>query len=240
MKWDRTQTFRKGAAKAPDLIRKIFPKLENYINGVDLSEHFFDDMGNVNGRNINEVWNGIYKKLFDYGSFPIITGGDHLVTFGSVKALKPDYYVCLDAHPDFESSNMHDSVNRRVAEFLGNNRVFLYGVRCMSKKENEYIVENRISVNNLKEIRKLRGRIYLSVDLDVLDPSILPAVGNPEPDGLSFRNVVEVVSKISDRLVGMDFVEYTPLVSTLRDVHSTIVGKLIYFSMAEIVKKKTL
>jgi len=220
---DDTQTFRKGASKAPDLIREIFPKMETYINGVDLSEHFIEDLGNVD--DISSI---------EFKGFPIILGGEHSITEGVVDKLKPKNIVVFDAHPDLENKDGHTGVFRRLKE-KGYN-IFLYGIRIFSKDEEKFMKENNIKICPLDDLKSLED-VYLSIDLDVLDPSIMPAVGNPEPDGLTFSEVMEAVKVLAPNLKGVDIVEYTPLESD-NDIYLSVVGKLIYRIMTSIIKSK--
>lgn len=237
--YDKTQTFIKGAAKAPDLIRKIFPKLETFINGVDLAEEaFFEDLGDITPTDLSDMNNRLFVELSKTKKFPIIIGGEHTVTFSCVKALRPDYVVIFDAHPDCEDTDGHTGIARRMSNIIGKGKVLLYGVRIASKKEDEFLKTGEVKIVDIKDLKKLKGRVYLSIDYDVLDPSILPSVGNPEPDGLKFSEVMEAVRILAPNLIAVDFVEYTPFTCTSRDVYTSIAGKMIYETIAEIIKAK--
>ena len=239
IKYDRSQTFIKGASRAPEIIRNILPKIETYVSGIELTDRaFFDDLGNITPRDNSDLINQIFVVLSRAKGFPLIIGGDHSVTYPCAKTLDPGYVVVVDAHPDCEEGEGHDSVVRRLIEKFGKDRVLLYGVRSMSKKEKEFIEKNEVKIVSLRDLERLKGNVYLSIDLDILDPSIMPLVGNPEPDGLKFGEVVDIVKILADRLVGIDFVEYTPTTISSRDVYTSIVGKLIYASIAEIIKAK--
>jgi len=223
--YDESQTFRKGAAKAPDLIRGIFPKLETYIKGVDLTEHFIEDIGNIN----------IDDKI-ETDKFPIILGGDHSITLNCVKQLKPENVLILDAHPDCEDTNDHGNIGRKLAEAGFN--VYLIGPRIFSKEETRYLKEGKVKIITKDQVKDLKD-LYLSIDFDVLDPKLMPAVGNPEPDGLEFKEVVEIVKEAAPNLVAVDFVEFTP-VEKDNEIYLSVAGKLIYSTMAEIVRTKAL
>ncbi len=236
--YDKTQTLRKGASKAPDLIRKTFPKLETFINGIELSETaFIKDLGNIYPKNNKNMIEQTKKKLRGY-SFPIILGGEHSISYATISAL-PNIksFVCLDAHPDCENINKHDGVVCRIAE-TGKN-VFLYGVRCFSKKESEFLKKSRIKIIRANQLKAVPPPAYLSIDFDVLDPSVLPAVGNPEPEGLSFQEIIEAVRILAPKISAIDFVEFTPLRSKeLDEVYALLAGKLIYSAIAEIIKAR--
>ncbi len=221
--YDETQTFRKGAAKAPNMIRGIFPKLETYINGVDLTEHFIEDFGNIN----------INDKI-ETEKFPIILGGEHSITVNCVEQLKPEAVLILDAHPDCEESKGHDGTARKLAEAGFN--IYLFGPRVISKKEEEYLKQGKVKIITKDEIKNLKN-VYLSIDFDILDPKIMPAVGNPEPDGLEFAEVVDIIKQAAPNLVAVDFVEFTPTEKD-NEIYLAIAGKLIYSVLAEIIKRK--
>ncbi len=239
--FDKTQTLRKGAAKAPDLIRKTFPKLETFINGIELSEKaLIKDLGNIYPKNNRELIKQTQKKLQGC-SFPIILGGEHTISFAAVSALpKIKSFVCFDAHPDCENTYKHDGVVRRIAE-SGKN-VFLYGIHCLSKQEHEYLRKSKIiTIKDATQLKAIPTPAYLSIDFDVLDPSLLPTVGNPEPYGLSFKEVIEAMRMIADKINAIDFVEFTPFLQKLKDlneIYALLAGKLIYSAIAEIIKAR--
>jgi agmatinase len=241
IKYDRTQSFRKGAARAPDLIRTMLPKTENFVNDVDLGDKaFIKDLGDIVPLERNNLINDTFIKLSREKTFPIILGGEHTVSYAVAKAIKPQVFVSFDAHPDLRDDNTHEGVTRRIGDLLGYDNIILHGVRCMSKEEHEFIQDKRIRIMSISDLKWLREPVYLSIDLDVLDPAILPAVGNPEPDGLSFNQVVEGIRALAPNLVAIDFVEYTPFINQDNDVNTTIVTKLINAAMAEIIKAKQL
>lgn len=222
----------RGSQNAPIEIRRIFPQMETFISQVDLEEHGFVDLGNILPKSYKEMIAEAKIKL-DH-KFPVIIGGDHSVSYVGVKATKPKVFVSFDAHPDCEEGDLrYDTVTRKIAE--EGIKVVLFGARCFSKKEWEYIKEKGIKVATLEDLKKIKEPVYLSIDFDVLDSSIMPAVGNPEPDGLSFKEVMDGVKALAKNLVAIDFVEFVPTKNT---THTLMAGKLIYHSLAEIVKAK--
>lgn len=232
--FDKTQTLRKGASKAPDMIRNIFPKLETNISGVNLAECFFEDMGNITADSMEELEKKI-SQVLPSKNFPVILGGEHSISLPCIKSLKPETIVWIDAHPDCEDSFAHNGVARKLTE-LGF-KVILFGARTFSKKETQFIEEKKIKLATLEDLKNLQGKIYLSIDFDALDTSILKAVGNPEPSGLLFDQVVEAVSALSKNLIAVDFVEFTPLgIESIDEIEALTAGKLINACLAEIVK----
>lgn len=226
------KTFARGSQDAPIEIRRILPQMETFINDIDLEEHGFVDQGNIIPKKYDEMIAEAKIRL-DH-KFPVIIGGDHSVSFVGVNAIKPKVYVSFDAHPDCEAGDLrYDTVTRKIAE--EGIKTVLFGVRCFSKNESNYIKENDIKIATLEDLKKIEGPIYLSIDFDVLDSSIMPAVGNPEPDGLTFSQVLEGVRALAKNLVAIDFVEFVPTKNT---TDTLMAGKLIYHSLAEIVKAK--
>ena len=224
--------FGRGSHNAPIEIRKIFPQMETFVNGIDLQEHGLIDLGNILPKKYNEIIAEAKIKLNQ--KFPIIIGGDHSISFVGVKTVNPKVFVSFDAHPDCEPGELSfKSVTRKIAE--EGYKTVLYGVRSFSKNEWDYIKTKSIKIASLEDLKKINEPTYLSIDFDVLDSSIMPAVSNPEPNGLTFSEVLDGIGALSKNLVAMDFVEFTP---TKNITHTLIAGKLIYYSLAEIVKAK--
>jgi len=224
--------FGRGSHNAPIEIRRVFPQMETFIDGIDLQEHGLIDLGNILPKNYNQMVSEAKNRLNQ--KFPIIIGGDHSISFVGVKTVNPKVFVSFDAHPDCESGELSfKSVTRKIVE--EGYRTVLYGVRCFSKNEWKYIKTNGIKIASLEDLKKINEPIYLSIDFDVLDSSIMPAVSNPEPNGLTFSEVLDGIKALAKNLVAIDFVEFTPTEST---IHTLIAGKLIYYSLAEIVRAK--
>ncbi len=239
----KTQTFRKGAEAGPDYLRRAFPKLETFVSGIDLAqEAFIKDLGNISGETIDELRVKVASKLTIQRGFPIILGGEHTITIPAVENIRPQNLVVFDAHPDCEDSGGHDGFLRALIEkkIISPRNVFLFGVRIFSVEEEKFLRENKIKiVKNIFEFKKIKGTIYLSVDLDVLDPSIMLSVGNPEPAGKTFQEVSEAIKILCPKLIAADFVEFTPIgIPELDEIYASIAGKLIYGAMAEIIKAK--
>jgi len=227
---DRKQ-FRRGSDKAPYELRNAFLNIETFLDGIDLQQHWLKDLGNIIPKSYDDIENQIKTKISS-NSFPIILGGDHSITLPVVKALKPKVFVSFDAHPDCDGSDVSPkSVTRKIIE--AGFKTFLYGVRAISKEENDFLNKNKIKIATLEDLKKINEPIYLSIDFDVLDPSIMPSVAYPEPNGLTFNQVLEAVKILSKNLTAIDFVEFVP---TENLTYALIAGKLIYSSLAEIIK----
>ena len=225
--------FRRGSHNAPYELRNAFTDMETFLNDVDLKDHWMKDLGNIIPQNYEDIENQI-KARFDSKSFPVILGGDHSITLPVVKALKPKVFVSFDAHPDCDESEISPkSVTRKI--FESGFKTVLHGVRTISKKESEFIKKNQITVSSLEDLRKINEPVYLSIDFDVLDPSIMPSVAWPEPNGLSFNQVLDGVKALAKNLIAIDFVEFVPSENI---TYALIAGKLIYSSLVEVIKSR--
>ncbi len=167
------------------------------------------------------------------GKFPVALGGEHSLTLGCVEAFgeasapdEPLSVLQIDAHADlrdvYQNSRFsHACVMRRVLEKCP---VVQVGVRSFSEEEHEFMVQNGLETFTMDRIRSdpgwifkvveaLSGRVYLTIDLDGLDPSICPGVGTPEPGGLDWHQVLDLLGALfsSRRVVGADVVECSPL-----------------------------
>jgi len=226
--------LRRGSDRAPYELRKTFSELETFIDGIDLREHWLKDLGNiVDPRSYDDIINQMKNKLDT--KFSVILGGDHSISFSGVKTINPKVFVSFDAHPDCEPLDLSfRSVTRVIAE--EGYKSYLYGVRSFSKEESKYLKNNKnIKIATLDDLKNIKNPVYLSIDFDVLDPSIMPSVSFPEPNGLTFSEVLDAIKALAKNLVAIDFVEFLPTENTMSTV---IAGKLIYSALAEIVKSR--
>lgn len=227
---DRKQ-FRRGSDRAPHEIRNSFANMETFLDGVDLQDHWMKDFGNIVPNSYDDIERQLKEKL-DSKSFPIILGGDHSITLPAVKALRPKVFVSFDAHPDCQGSDLTaKSVTRKV--FESGVKTVLYGIRSVSKEEADFLKKNDIKVATLEDLKKIDEPVYLSIDFDVLDPSLMPDVAYPEPNGLTFKEVIEGIRALAKNLIAIDFVEFVPSQNL---TSASIAGKLVYSSLAEIIK----
>jgi agmatinase len=236
--FDSTSSFRPGSRFAPNMIREVSANLETWSwrTGIDFEEiklHDLGDLAVVHGdaaetiRRVNET----IEDILSTKKIPVMVGGEHLITLGAVKAIKDATVVSFDAHFDMRDEYLcnrlsHACVMRRSSEELGSGKVILAGVRGTYREEVEYIRSKGIDyMNSLEMLRstpqasaswlrnKLDGarKIYLTIDIDVLDPAYAPGIGNPEPEGISPTYLLDMLNEvIDDRFVGFDLVEVSP------------------------------
>jgi agmatinase len=246
--WDKTQSFRSGSAASPKLLRNMFVYIEPFFGDVDIEKQVtLEDLGDIEPASYEELLAQTAARL-KTEKIPLLLGGEHSITLAGVRAIKPKVIVSLDAHPDVythpyidevwikhkRSEIGHDCVMRHIAE--DGYKIIFYGTRARSADEAAWMKGRGIRPATLEDLRAIKEPVYLSIDFDVLDPSIIPIVGNPEPDGLSFGQVIQAVRALARNIIAVDFVELTPLGSSADKIYIHLAAKLIYAVMAEIVR----
>jgi agmatinase len=227
--FDGTSCFRPGSRFGPHSIRVWSDALESYSPqlDMDLEDIRLADLGDL------EVpaagWDEVARRiratmapLLDGGRIPVVLGGEHLISLAAVGACLdryPDLCVLhVDAHLDLRDEydsdrHTHATVIRRVMDLVGSDRLLQWGVRSGTREEWETARSAGTLITDPSRIPdRLRGRpLYLTLDLDVLDPSILPETGAPEPGGLFFRELLDFLHALKGLpIVGADVVEYSP------------------------------
>ncbi len=231
--YDGTSSFRPGARLGPNAIRQASYNFESYHLdlGVDLEGTRFVDWGNLEefGSSAAMV-KGVARHAADLASqglFALALGGEHSLTPPCVQALNRPAFVVRDAHMDFRDAylddpNSHACVTRRVADHLGADHAVVLGVRSASREEKEAADRlglRTVTASHIREkgigaalsvVEELPDRVYLSLDMDAIDPAYAPAVGNPEPFGLTPLEVQGVIQALGERIVGFDLTEVSP------------------------------
>ena len=233
--YDSTTSFRSGSRDGPEAMITASYGLEDYDFELelDVSEIGIHTTGAIEPHMagpgpMTERIKSVVGDYLTMGKTIGLLGGEHSITIGSVQAhveAYPDLSVLyLDAHADLRNEYMgtpygHASAARRAYECCP---IALAGIRSMCQEEHDFIRENNIPVwywdpnplNSLWEsiLDSLSGSVYVSVDLDVLDPALMPAVGTPEPGGLAWPQLVSLLGKVADsrRIVGFDVCELSP------------------------------
>lgn len=257
--YDSTVSYRSGSRNAPHSILNasrnlelfdIELKQEPYKRGVFTLNEVEPIRGNASAT--MDLISHLTKDVVERGKIPVLIGGEHTITLGAVKAFPPEVVVVdLDAHSDLRDSYQgdvicHASVMRRILD-QGKDLLEI-GVRSMSLEEFQFIAETKVPIvyreairrrglgDVLKDIRqRIEGRtVYLSIDIDVCDPSEAPGVSTPEPDGLSFSEVTEIIRAIchSSTVVGFDVVEVAPIPGN--EVTEFLAAKILYKTLGYI------
>lgn len=232
--FDGTTSFRPGTRFASSAIRNESFGIETYSPYLDkdLNDALVFDYGDLelpygNTKKALKEIGIIIKKIIDDNKIPCMIGGEHLVTLGAisevVKKYKDLHIIHFDAHADLRDEYMgeklsHATVMRRCWDIVGDNKIFQFGIRSGEKEEfywaRNHIYMNKFNFNGIEEIvEKLKDKaIYLSIDLDVLDPSCFPGTGTPEAGGVSFNELLNAVSIVSRlNIVGFDINELSPI-----------------------------
>jgi len=237
--FDLTSTYRTGARFAPLAIREASLNIETYSfrSNIDIEDIKTHDLGDHHISNNIETTlkrlEGIVKDLLKAKKMPILIGGEHTITLGAMRGVggKDTAVISLDAHLDLRNEYMdlttsHTTFMRRLNEQVKPKKLVEVGTRAVCREELDYAKEGGIQYFTTKETREIGleatisavkkavqncKRIYLTIDMDVLDPAFAPAVQNPEPDGLSVQDLLNLVSNLCDsRIVGLDLAEVTP------------------------------
>jgi agmatinase len=229
--WDEHSSFLRGPALAPAAIRDALrspssnPSTES---GLDLDENpRFDDAGDLevpSGATAVEAIEGAVGRLLDQGRAVLALGGDHAVAFPVVRAHARRHegltLVQLDAHPDlydeFEGDRLSNACPfARIMEQGRVRRLVQVGIRTMNAPQRIQAERFGVEVMEMKDWRPdlqitAEGPVYVSLDLDVLDPAFAPGVSHPEPGGLSTRDVIGLLQRLPGPVVGADLVELNP------------------------------
>ncbi|SJK85236.1 agmatinase [Cuniculiplasma divulgatum] len=232
--FDYTSSFRRGSSRGPIEVRRAYDNLESFdVNyEVDFSELPICDIGDIQVNEdasetvdlVEEVTSIITRD----GKIPIMIGGEHSITGGSIRNFKDASMVIIDAHSDFRDSYMgnkhnHACVTHRALDVLGEGRIFSFGTRSTSREEFEDPDYHKVRFVSADEIRKegidrslskiegkLRDKVYFSIDMDGIDPSFAPGVGTPEPFGLNDVDVRYLIRTLARKIYGFDVLEFTP------------------------------
>ena len=233
--FDGTTSYRPGTRFGPQAIRQESYGLETYspYQDKDLTDMAVFDSGDLELAfgNVERVLldiEGRTRKIIEDGKIPFMIGGEHLVTLGGVRAVAeryPDLHIIhFDAHTDLRDDYLgetlsHASVIRRCHDILGDGRIFQFGIRSGDRSEFEWAKEghvftNKFNFEGLESVLEQIGEkpVYLTLDLDVLDPSVFPGTGTPEAGGVTYVQLLEALLAVCEktRIVGLDMNELSP------------------------------
>jgi arginase len=253
--YDANSSYLRGASQAPGLIRRMGtcgssnPYAEN---GEDISPgSAFLDLGDISPLegSAEEIFNTIRGSILSRleGLNGLVSlGGDHSVTYPVIDALTEKYHgltiLHLDAHPDLYDSldgnpYSHASSFARIMEKGRARSLVQVGIRGFTPHQREQAARLGVTSLEMKDfdphcVQSLVGPLYLSLDLDVLDPAFAPGVSHHEPGGLTTRELIALIQAIEAPLIGADIVELNPA----RDVH-TMTAMAAYKLLKEIIAR---
>ncbi|WP_227765560.1 agmatinase [Zhaonella formicivorans] len=233
---DFTVSFRPGSRNGPQFIRMVSSGLEEYsvYQDKELADYNYYDYGDLilPFGNVKESLNRIELaagEIVEHGKFPIFLGGEHLISLAVIKAMVkkyPDLAVLhFDAHADLRCDYIgevesHATVMRYASELLGKKQLYQFGIRSGTREEFEYAREHtNMFIDELlgpleQVVENWKGSpVYISIDIDVVDPAFAPGTGTPEPGGCTAKEIIKAINIMSKLpVVGMDIVEVLPMV----------------------------
>jgi agmatinase len=239
--FDFTSTYRTGARFGPNAIRQASLNIETYSfrTGIDIEDLQLHDLGDLHistdTKKTLERLELVIKDITEAEKTPVTIGGEHTITLGILKGLgkkaSKTAIVSFDAHLDLRNEFLglklsHTTFMRRISEQVKPAKITLVGTRAVCKEELNYAKKAGIEFFTAQQIRsegtkqivkRLRKELenyenlYLSIDMDVLDPAYAPAVQNPEPEGLETHILLNILYNIcDDRVIGFDVAEVAP------------------------------
>lgn len=248
---DITSSWRPGSRMAPGRIREVSWALEEYspASSLELGGAGFCDLGDVKIPigNLEESLRAICREVSSIlreGRIPIAMGGEHLVTLPIIEAVREAYgedlaVIHLDAHADLRDEYLgqrlsHATVMRRVCEIVSSRNIYQIGIRSGTReefefaRENTHLMEGNLPQTMARALESIGSRhIYVSLDIDVVDPAFAPGTGTPEPGGATSRELLEAIHLLKGMdIVGFDLVEVNPQYDH-SDITSLLAAKVL-------------
>ncbi len=256
---DYTVSFRPGTRLGPERIREVSYGLELYSWHLDrsLADKRYFDAGDVNlpFGNVKASLEAITQAvslIVQDGKMPICLGGEHLVSWGvfsAVHARYPDLVVLhFDAHADLRvefcgEADSHATVVGNIARTLGKKRVYQFGIRSGERSELQFAREythlfsERIFPGLEQVLPDLKDKpVYITLDIDVLDPAFAPGTGTPEPGGVSSADILRAIHLLGEcNVVAFDLVEVAPNLDS-SEITQLLAAKLVREALLSFLK----
>jgi agmatinase len=243
---DENSSYKRGAAAAPQLIRDALRCDSTNMwteLGVDVgTEGAYEDAGEVEWKDCDAfaAIERAVEALLDKRQRPVCLGGDHSITYPVVRAFGQHFkdltLIHFDAHPDLYNEfqgnrHSHASPFARIMEEKLAKRLIQVGIRTMNPQQKKQAERFKVEVFEIGRQRALEEvktwcPVYVSFDMDVLDPAFAPGVSHREPGGMSVREVLEHLHSITATIVGADIVEYNPS-RDISELTSAVAGKIL-------------
>ncbi len=228
---DENSSFMEGASGAPSKIRdSYFSPASNFFTeelvNLEKISNFYD-MGDIKFSSSEDKFIRIYDDLYELyqsGHRVISLGGDHSITWPALQAASKIYsnltILHFDAHPDLYDNFLnnpfsHASPFARIMENKLANKLVQVGIRTMNTHQKEQADRFNVQVYDMITLEKgfsfkFNGPVYISLDLDVLDPAYAPGLSHYEPGGMNIRDVLQIIQKVNAPVIGADIVELNP------------------------------
>jgi agmatinase len=265
--FDATSTYRTGARFAPNAIRQASLNIETYSfrSGLDVEDIALNDPGDLpvstDAQKTVDTTRLVVEDILAAGKMPVALGGEHTLTLGALKGLGDKVaktaIVSFDAHLDLRreflgSTLSHTTFMQVISEKVKPAKIIEVGTRSVCKEELAYSKNAGVEFFTSKEIIK-RGSeqiaeqlkvklscydyLYLTVDMDVLDPAFAPAVQNPEPEGITTTDLLDIICALSGkRVLGFDVVEVAPVYD--QGVSAAVAAKVIFEILCQLEKSR--
>lgn len=231
IQYDEKSSFQKGPALAPPLIRKALHSGSMNLfteNGLNIETSQIEDKGDFQIDQYFDITT-ITSKHLDQGGKTLTLGGDHSITFPIIKAYHQKYpkldILHIDAHADLYDNFEGDKYSHACpfARIIENGfavKLVQVGIRTLNPHQAEQAKKFKVEVHEMKnldiqKIPKFQNPLYISLDIDAIDPAFAPGVSHHEPGGMTSRQVIDMIQSIDSEVVGADIVEYNPT----RDFH---------------------
>ncbi len=243
--FDAHSSYLRGSAGAPALIREAFhcdASNSSTESGLELGSESLLDAGDVKlaGGNAFDRIEAAVGDLLDKQQRPVCLGGDHSITYPIVRAFGQHFsdltIVHFDAHPDlydeFDGNRLsHACPFARIMEAGLAKRLIQLGIRTMNSHQREQAKRFGVEVVEMRDLPafdklKQSGSIYISFDVDVLDPAFAPGISHREPGGMSVREAISHLHAITGKIVGADIVEYNPK-QDVSQLTATVCAKIL-------------
>ncbi len=258
--FDRNSSFRRGAALAPLRIREaLFSESTNMWTeklidlGLMSGWRILDDLEFSNRKMAFEQIESKINELLNKKAQVISIGGDHSITYPIIRAYGKWYsklsILHLDAHPDlydelYGNRYSHACPFARIMEENLVKRLVQVGVRTLTGHQLEQAKRFGVEIIEMREIDRVNkimfnGPVYLSLDMDCLDPAFAPGVSHHEPGGMSTREVLGIIQNLKGKLIGADIVEYNPERDP-QDITGMVAGKLLKEIIGRMLEEKSI
>ena len=266
--FDATSTYRSGARFGPNAIRQASLNIETYSFrcGVDLEDLSLYDAGDLNvsmdAKETVDLTGLVVEDILAAGKMPVALGGEHTVTLGIAKGLgakaAETAIVSFDAHLDLRTEFMgvtlsHTTFMQLISKQVKPAKIIEVGTRSACKEELAYAKKAKVDyftsqqiikqgseqvIAELKQKLEPYENVYLTVDMDVLDPAFVPAVQNPEPEGINPTALLDIACALCDkRVVGLDVLEIAPIYD--QGVSAVVAAKVVFELLCQLEKSRS-
>ncbi len=265
--FDATSTYRTGARFGPNAIRQASLNIETYSfrSGVDMEDVALFDAGDLHisadVKQTNDMTRQVVEDILAAGKMPIALGGEHTITLGIAQGLgeriKKTAFVSFDAHLDLREEFLgltysHTTFMQLINEQLKPAKIFEVGTRSACKDEISYAKKADVDyftsqqiikqgseavIEQLKEKLEPYENVYLTVDMDVLDPAFAPAVQNPEAEGITTTALLDIACSLCDkRVVGFDVLEIAPIYD--QGTSAVVAARVLFEMLCQLEKSR--